>query len=88
MSIVFCVHVVSTFSMRNRTSIRREQQESRNYTGDLVHNADNTTSMLAIQDLVKKAKHVPEEVQKSIIRAGLQRHLYLFEPCKKQIDAI
>ena len=55
---------------------------------DLVHDADNTTSMLAIQGLVEKARHASEEVQKGIIRAGLQRHLYPFEPRQKQIDAI
>jgi superfamily II DNA helicase RecQ len=44
--------------------------------------------MLAIQDLVEKARHAPEEVQKGIIRTGLHRHLYSFEPRQKQIDAI
>ncbi|MCJ1360356.1 MAG: hypothetical protein MMC33_010361 [Icmadophila ericetorum] len=56
--------------------------------GDLVHNAENTTNMLAIQGLVEKARHAPEELQKNIIRAGLQRHLYPFEPRQKQVDAI
>ena len=59
-----------------------------NNRSDLVHDADNTTSMLAIQGLVEKARHVSGEVQKGIIRAGLQRHLYPFEPRQKQIDAI
>ncbi|KAF5127186.1 hypothetical protein E5D57_008114 [Metarhizium anisopliae] len=44
--------------------------------------------MLAIQDLVEKARHASEEVQKGVIRAGLKRHLYSFEPRQKQIDAI
>lgn len=44
--------------------------------------------MLAIQGLVEKARHASGEVQKGIIRAGLQRHLYPFEPRQKQVDAI
>jgi hypothetical protein len=44
--------------------------------------------MLAIQGLVEKARHASKEVQKGIIRAGLQRHLYPFEPRQKQVDAI
>jgi hypothetical protein len=44
--------------------------------------------MLAIQGLVEKARHASEEVQKGIIRAGLQRHLYPSEPRQKQVDAI
>jgi hypothetical protein len=84
--------------MRNRASIRRRRRETQNYTtdlsiddhqhGDLVRDAENTTNMLAIQGLVEKARHAPEEVQKGIIRAGLQRHLYLFEPRQKQVDTI
>ncbi|KAH6666996.1 ATP-dependent DNA helicase [Halenospora varia] len=84
--------------MRNRASIRRRRRETQNHTtdlsiddhqhGDLVHDAENTTNMLAIQGLVEKARHAPEEVQKGIIRAGLQRHLYPFEPRQKQVDAI
>lgn len=74
--------------MRNRASIRRQRRETTNDRRDLVHDADNTTSMLAIQGLVEKARHASEEVQKEIIRAGLQRHLYPFEPRQKQIDAI
>jgi len=37
---------------------------------DLVHDAENTTSMLAIQTLVEKARHMTEEVQNGIIQAG------------------
>jgi superfamily II DNA helicase RecQ len=55
---------------------------------DLVHDADNTTSILAIQSLVEKARHASGEVQKGIIRAGLRRHLYPFKPRQKQVDAI
>jgi superfamily II DNA helicase RecQ len=44
--------------------------------------------ILAIHGLVEKARHAPEEVQKGIIRAGLQRHLYPFEPRQKQVDAM
>jgi hypothetical protein len=66
--------------MRNRASIRRRRRETTNDTRNLVHDADNTTSMLVIQDLVEKARHAAEEVQRGIIRAGLQRHLYPFEP--------
>jgi superfamily II DNA helicase RecQ len=83
--------------MRNRASIRRRRRETQNHTtdlsiddhqhGDLVHDAENTLNMLAIQDLVEKARHAPEEVQKGIIRAGLRRHLYPFEPRQKQVDA-
>ncbi|KAH7119347.1 ATP-dependent DNA helicase [Dactylonectria macrodidyma] len=74
--------------MRNSASIRRRRRRTTNSTGCLIHDANNTTSMLAIQDLVVKARHAPEEVQKGIICAGLQRHLYPFEPRQKQIDAI
>src|SRR5258706_5541910 len=84
--------------MRNRASIRRRRRETVNYAADLsiddhqpsdlVHDAENTTSMLAIQGLVEKERHEDEEVQKGIIRAGLQRHLYPFEPRQKQVDAI
>ena len=55
---------------------------------ELVHDAENTTSMQDIQVLVEKARPALEEVQKSIIRAGLVRHLYPFEPRQKQVDAI
>jgi superfamily II DNA helicase RecQ len=74
--------------MRSKASFRRRQRETTNDTRDLVHDADNTTSMLAIQGLVEKARHASGEVQKGIIRAGLQRHLYPFEPRQKQVDAI
>jgi helicase-like protein/RAD3-like DEAD/DEAH box helicase len=84
--------------MRNRASIRRWRRETQNHTtdlsiddhqhGDLVHDAENTTNMLAIQGLVERARHASREVQKGIIQAGLQRHLYPFEPRQKQIDAI
>jgi Helicase conserved C-terminal domain len=84
--------------MRNRASIRRWRRETQNHTtdlsiddhqhGDLVHDAENTTNMLAIQGLVERARHASSEVQKGIIQAGLQRHLYPFEPRQKQIDAI
>ena len=79
--------VVFILSMRNKASIQRQRRETTNDRRDLVH-AENTTSMLAIQSLVEKARHASEEVQKSIIRAGLQRHLYPFEPRQKQVDAI
>jgi hypothetical protein len=55
---------------------------------DLVRDAENTTSMLAIQGLVEKTRHASKEEQKGIIQAGLQRHLYPFEPRQKQVDAI
>ncbi|PVH69827.1 hypothetical protein DL98DRAFT_541306 [Cadophora sp. DSE1049] len=84
--------------MRNRASIRRRRRETQNHTtdlsidddqhGDLVHDAENTTNMLSIQGLVERARHASREVQKGIIQAGLQRHLYPFEPRQKQIDAI
>ena len=80
--------IVVILFMRNKASIRRQRREMANNRSDLVHDADNTTSMLAIQGLVEKARHVSGEVQKGIIRAGLQRHLYPFEPRQKQIDAI
>ncbi|KAH7109135.1 ATP-dependent DNA helicase [Dactylonectria macrodidyma] len=73
--------------MRNRASIRRRRRDTTISARNLVHDADNTTSMLAIQDLVDMARHASEEVQKGIIRAGLQRHLYPFEPRPKQVDA-
>jgi superfamily II DNA helicase RecQ len=44
--------------------------------------------MLAIQGLVEKAREASEEVQKGVIRAGLHRHLYAFEPRQKQVDAV
>ncbi|KAG9244515.1 hypothetical protein BJ878DRAFT_65355 [Calycina marina] len=44
--------------------------------------------MLALQGLVEKARCVSGEVQKGIIRAGLPRHHYPFEPRQKQVDAI
>lgn len=74
--------------MRNRASIRRRRRDTTNDARNLVQDADNTTSMLGIQDLVDRARHASEEVQKGIIRAGLQRHLYPFEPRPKQVDAI
>jgi hypothetical protein len=74
--------------MQNKASIRRQRRETTNDRRDLVHDAENTTSMLAIQSLVQKARYASEEVQKGIIRAGLQRHLYPFEPRQKQVDAI
>ena len=57
-------------------------------TTDLVHDAENTTDMQAIQVLVEKARDAPEEVQQSIIRTGLVRHLYPFEPRQTQVEAI
>ena len=80
--------VVLGFSMRSRASFRRRRRETTDDSRDLIHDAHNTGSMVAIQDLVEKARHASEEVQKGIIRAGLQRHLYPFEPRQKQIDAI
>ncbi|KAF1808517.1 ATP-dependent DNA helicase [Eremomyces bilateralis CBS 781.70] len=74
--------------MRNKASIRRRRRETTGDTSCLIQDANNTTSMLAIQDLVEKARHSPEEIQKGIIHAGLQRHLYPFQPRPKQIDAI
>ncbi|KAH6691783.1 ATP-dependent DNA helicase [Leptodontidium sp. MPI-SDFR-AT-0119] len=74
--------------MRSRASFRRRRRETTNDTRDLVHDAENTTSMLAIQGLVEKARYASGEVQKGIIRAGMQRHLYPFEPRQKQVDAI
>jgi superfamily II DNA helicase RecQ len=44
--------------------------------------------MLAIQGLVEKARYASGEVQKGIIQAGLQRHLYPFKPRQKRVDAI
>jgi superfamily II DNA helicase RecQ len=73
--------------MRNKKSIRRWRQETADDVKALVNDADKTTSMLAIQDLVEKARHTPEEMQKSIVRAG-PHHLYPFEPHPKQVDAI
>ncbi|KAH7112789.1 ATP-dependent DNA helicase [Dactylonectria estremocensis] len=74
--------------MRNRASVRKRRRDTTISARNLVHDAENTTSMLAIQDLVGMARHASEEVQKGIIRAGLQRHLYPFEPRPKQVDAI
>jgi hypothetical protein len=74
--------------MRSRASFRRQRRETIDGSRDLVHDAHNTGSMVAIQDLVEKARYASEGVQKGIIRAGLQRHLYPFEPHQKQIDAI
>jgi superfamily II DNA helicase RecQ len=79
---------VIILSMRNKASIRRQRRETTSNRINLVQEADNTTSMWDIQVLVEKARHAPGEVQKGIIRAGLQRHLYPFEPRQKQIDAI
>jgi hypothetical protein len=66
--------------MRHKASIRRQRREITNDRRDLVYDADNTTSMLAIQGLVEKAREASEEVQKGVIRVGLHRHLYAFEP--------
>lgn len=44
--------------------------------------------MLAMQELVEKARSCTIEVQKGIIRVGLSRHLYSFEPRPMQVDAI
>ena len=88
MSIALLRTVVLILPMRNKTSIRRQRREITNDRRDLVYDADNTTSMLAIQALVEKARQESKEVQKGIIRAGLQRHLYPFEPRQKQVDAI
>ncbi|KJZ68413.1 hypothetical protein HIM_12190 [Hirsutella minnesotensis 3608] len=74
--------------MRSRASFRRLQRETADVARDLVHDANGTTSMMAIQPLVERARDAPEEVQKGIIRAGLERHLYPFEPRQKQVDAI
>ncbi|KAH7308925.1 ATP-dependent DNA helicase [Stachybotrys elegans] len=74
--------------MRNRASVRKQRRDTTISARNLVHDAENTTSMLAIQDLVGMARHASEEVQKGIIRAGLQCHLYPFEPRPKQVDAI
>jgi hypothetical protein len=87
-SIALLRTVVLILPMRNKTSIRRERREITNDRRDLVYDADNTTSMLAIQTLIEKARQESKEVQKGIIRAGLQRHLYPFEPRQKQVDAI
>ena len=75
-------------AMRNKASIRRQRRETTSNRRNLVQEADKTTSMWDIQGLIEKARHAPGEVQKGIIRAGLQRHLYPFEPRQKQIDAI
>ncbi|KAG9249179.1 hypothetical protein BJ878DRAFT_90796 [Calycina marina] len=64
------------------------RRETTNDTRNLVRDAEDTTSMLAIQGLVEKARYASGEVQNGIIRAGLQRHLYPFEPLVKQVDAI
>ena len=74
--------------MRSKASFRRERCEAKDDMRELAHDAEKTISMQAIQVLVEKARHAPEEVQKSIIRAGLVRHLYPFEPRQKQVDAI
>jgi hypothetical protein len=87
-SIALLKTVVLILPMRNKASIRRQRREITNDMRDLVYDADNTTSMLAIQGLVEKAREASQEVQKGIIRAGLQRHLYPFEPRQKQVDAI
>jgi superfamily II DNA helicase RecQ len=74
--------------MRSRASFRKERRETIDSSRDLVRDAHNTGGMVAIQHLVEKARHASEEVQKGIIRAGLKRHLYSFEPRQKQIDAV
>jgi hypothetical protein len=79
---------VFILAMRNKASIRRQRRETTSNRRNLVQEADKTTSMWDIQGLIEKARHAPGEVQKGIIRAGLQRHLYPFEPRQKQIDAI
>jgi hypothetical protein len=53
---------VFILSMRNKASIQRQRQETTNDRRDLVYDAENTMSMLAIQSLVEKARHVSEEV--------------------------
>ncbi|KAF1809282.1 ATP-dependent DNA helicase [Eremomyces bilateralis CBS 781.70] len=74
--------------MRSKASVRKRRRETMDIARDLVHDAYSTTSMLAIQRLVEIARDAPEEVQKGIIRAGLDCHLYPFEPRQKQVDAI
>jgi hypothetical protein len=44
--------------------------------------------MLAMQELVEKARSCTTQVQKSIIHEGLSRNLYSFDPRPMQVDAI
>ncbi|KAF4464741.1 hypothetical protein FALBO_8428 [Fusarium albosuccineum] len=73
--------------MRSRASFRRQQRETADVTRDLVHDAYRTTGMLAIQRVVERVTEASEESQ-GIIRAGLECHLYPFQPRQKQVDAI
>src|SRR5205814_3048427 len=67
-------------------SFRGRRRETINDAGDLIHDDKNTSCMQSIQVLIEKARHAPEDVQKGIIRAGLVRYLYRFEPRQKPVD--
>ncbi len=84
--------------MRTKSSFRKQQRKTmsestglltdEHNTSSILQDAGDTTSMLAMQELVEKARSCTIEVQKGIIRAGLSRHLYSFEPRPMQVDAI
>jgi hypothetical protein len=84
--------------MRTKSSFRKQRRETRSEfsgiltgehnTSSILQDAGDTTSMLAMQGLVEKARSCTIEVQKGIIRVGLSRHLYSFEPRPMQADAI
>ncbi|PVH68290.1 ATP-dependent DNA helicase [Cadophora sp. DSE1049] len=74
--------------MRTKSTVRREWRMRAHTSEDLVEQARNTSDMLGIQHLVKKAENASVDVQKGVIQAGLERHLYPFQPRQKQVDAI
>jgi superfamily II DNA helicase RecQ len=74
--------------MRTKSTVRREWRIRAHASEDLVKQATNTSDMMGIQNLIKKAENASVDVQKGVIKAGLQRHLYPFQPRQKQVDAI
>ncbi|KAG9242648.1 hypothetical protein BJ878DRAFT_569140 [Calycina marina] len=57
-------------------------------TSSILQDAGGTIGMLAAYELIEKARSCKIEIQKRIVRAGLSRHLYSFEPRPMQADAI
>ncbi|KAH8586980.1 ATP-dependent DNA helicase [Bisporella sp. PMI_857] len=74
--------------MRTKSTVRREWRMRAHTSEDLVEQAKNTSDMRGIQHLVTKAENASVDVQKGVIQAGLERHLYPFQPRQKQVDAI
>jgi hypothetical protein len=84
--------------LRTKSSFRKHRRETRSessgiLTGEsdtsrILEDAGDATSMLAMQELVEKARSCTTQVQKSIIREGLSRNLYSFDPRPMQVDAI